>query len=212
MTTDLSTFRSGLPAEALMKAGERRLATRTVGGGDVQYIYQNSNTGFWGIGRDRAPMPEDMELAVNVPSAQIGCVFWQSAKVIDRRMVPYFSDTPMDMAAIAAESPHQVIGENDGWSKCVEIDFADVSGSIEGTIRWNPSSDGGIEAIENVIAETVKRWQMGASENIPIVVRDVQKYVRGGTGNTIHKPILKIVRWVSGPEGSEEKTPENPFD
>ena len=195
----LTRFTGGVPAQALIEAGQKRLATRQVSGGDVQYIYQNSNTGFWGIGRDRVPMPDDMELAVNVPSAQIGWCFWQASKVIDRRVVPYFSDQVLDITAIEAETNHTKTQDKDGWSRTIEIDFADVGGSIDGIIRWNPTSDGAVEAVENVIDATVKRMAAGETACIPVVVKDEDPY-KHSQGHTIHKPVLKIVRWVSEAE------------
>jgi len=163
-------------------------------GGGEPLLRMDKGTAAWVVGIDAEPLDEGTILAVNPLACQHGFVCWnrdpkaKGSKKLGEYMGP-ITKPKMD----PTDLPDMAGGE---WSDQIALSLRVVGGEDDGMqVTFKANSMGGIECCVDLIGKIGDRARSGSTEVVPHVELTHTSYQHPAYG-TIHKPVLKIVRWT----------------
>lgn len=159
-------------------------------------LYGNfTREGQWTMGPDDDLVPDD-EFAVNILTMKTGHVCWVGGEVRDECVVPILGkERQTPRGELPDHGPYT--GERDGWMDQRIIQMKGVNTEVEICVK--KGTDGFIKAFKGLGRAILVQMRNGAN-CLPIVKLESDFYVSKKYGNKTYFPIIRIVRWVAGPD------------
>lgn len=196
MSTELANKQSGaVAALAGLKKGLSHVR-RSLPQSSLEPILKLGRDGYWSYGQDNVDVEENSRWAVNILSIMHGFVCWTNYDKSEKKKNELLGEVyaPMADAPILVKE----LPDHDWpWKPATTVLLKCVSdGDDEGTqVIYKPSSTGGANAMDALLAAVEKQIDSGSSDVIPIVELDYDTYDHKTYGKT-YVPIFNIKSWV----------------
>ncbi len=150
--------------------------------------------GRWTWGVEENEVKEDQPLAINFQSLQLGYIAWHEGQATER--MAYIGEPGIDKASL----PDVPTDQNRGWQEQRGVDLKMLSGAMS-EMTYKTSSQGGREAVANLVQAIVAQVQTNPAEPVAVVHLKNTSYKHPEYGK-IYKPVMEIVDWLAA-DGSK---------
>ena len=171
-------------------------ATPTSSSSDFSYL-KMTKMGEWVYGAEETEVSHDSVFVIDPMSYSQGYVAWSAdGELIAEEM------------AVAGQPPITVAGlpplSSGSWSPQVAFALKGIEGDQDGIqVLYKTSSQGGKEAIAELLAKIIARGRAGETDCCPVVILDNSDYKHKKFGK-IFKPVLTVDEWLSVPTSAPD--------
>ena len=145
--------------------------------------------------------------AVNPFSVRHGYVCWkvrpqgskEKPELYGKKIVPMGQPKPALESLQAFDSEgNEVDHSKHPWVDVIGLDLACVTGEDIGEqVKYEPSSQGGLQALDKFIDALMKQIDKDAAKPVAIIELQSDFYNNKGTGGKTYFPVFPIIDWVA---------------
>jgi hypothetical protein len=145
--------------------------------------------GRWTWGVEENEITDGQPMAINFQSLQLGYIAWHEGSAQER--MAYIGEPGIEKADL----PDVPTDQNRGWQEQRGVDLKMLSGPMA-EMTFKTSSQGGREAIANLVQNIVAQIQTNPAEPVAVVHLKNTSYKHPEYGK-IYKPVIEIVDWLA---------------
>ena len=174
-------------------------ATPAVGSGDFSYL-KLTRQGEWVYGAEETEVSENSYFVIDPMSYAQGYVAWSA----DGELIAEEMALAGQPAVTVANLPPLDEGK---WDAQVAFALKGIEGAQEGVqVLYKTSSQGGKEAVANLLSQIIARGRAGEAKVCPVVALETTNYKHKKYGK-IFKPVLAVDEWMDIPDGADKPEP-----
>jgi hypothetical protein len=181
--TNGTTLSADFAARLMSGIAESRAATQLTGG---KHFLRFLKDGLWVYGQANDPVQENDQWAVNILTLAHGWVCWVDSAKAGEVMTSMMKPMP--------PCPEPIDGMPFKEQRGFEL--RGIGGDIDGVeVIHNLNSQGGLRAIDGLLAAIHKQLRRDPAHPCPVVVLGTDSYQNKKHGGQTYTPVYEIVAW-----------------
>lgn len=206
VTNTRPTGLAGLASLAAGLANVRQSLPATLSGIPLMRLLKD---GQWVVGAQDTPLPAGTAVVINPSSIQTGWSCWTNRQPgqgknerLGEELWPFGTPkAPVQTLPVHHDPRTQ---ERCVWKDIMAVDAVVLDGELaDQQVLYNTTSVGGLRALNDLVAEVMKRVNAGSTYYMPIVLLSSDSYQHSSYGRT-YFPVFQIDGWMDE-EGNEDE-------